>query len=61
MPLARGDGACQGEVLDGSVSDIQEESCASVAVVGNRGGDGMSVAVECAAERMGLPCNPNYQ
>ena len=55
-----GNGTCQGEVLDGSVVDVAEEGCAAVAVVGNRCGDGMAVAVERTAEGVHL-CAVRHQ
>ena len=51
--LAGGDGARHRQVLDGGAVDVAEQSRALV-VVGNGGSDGVSVAVEGAAEGVDL-------
>ena len=50
VALVGGDGARHGEVLDGGVLDVAEGGCAAVDVIGNSGGDGVTAAVEGAAE-----------
>ena len=50
MIIVRGNGARHVQVLDGGSADEAEGGGALVVVVGNRGGDGLAVAVEGAAE-----------
>ena len=50
VALAGGDGACHGEVTDGGTVDVAERCRALIVIVCNRGGDGVSVAEEGAAE-----------
>ena len=50
MALVRADGTRHSEVLDGGAVDVAKEGGALIIIVANRGGDGVLVTVEGAAE-----------